>query len=77
MTGRVIIVTGANSGVGYETAKFLSNGGNEVILACRNEEKGKAAVGKILESNPNALASFMQVTNYLFLYIDFNSNVVP
>ncbi|XP_067648774.1 retinol dehydrogenase 12-like isoform X2 [Haliotis asinina] len=61
MTGRVIIVTGANSGIGFEAAKYLCDGGNEVILACRNEEKGKAAVGKILKANPNALASFMQL----------------
>lgn len=61
MTGRVVIVTGANSGIGFETARLLCEGGNDVILACRNEEKGKAAVEKILAKNPNALATYMQL----------------
>ncbi|XP_062613562.1 retinol dehydrogenase 13-like [Saccostrea cucullata] len=61
MTGRVIIVTGANSGIGFEAAKKLCEAGNDVILACRNEEKGKAAVEKILQENPNALATFLQL----------------
>lgn len=61
MTGRVAIITGSNSGIGFETARLLCEGGNDVILACRNEEKGKAAVEKILSKNPNALATFMQL----------------
>lgn len=61
MTGRVIIVTGASAGLGYETARYLCEGGNDVIFACRNEEKTKAAIEKIKRQNPNALATFMQV----------------
>ena len=61
MTGRVIVVTGASSGIGYETARYLCEGGNDVILACRSEEKAKAAIEKIKRTNPNALATFMQV----------------
>ncbi|KAJ8313584.1 hypothetical protein KUTeg_008145 [Tegillarca granosa] len=61
MTGRVVIVTGANSGIGFEVARHLCEGGNDVVLACRSEEKGKAAVEKILAQNPNALATFMQL----------------
>lgn len=61
MTGRVIIVTGANTGIGYAAAQNLCEGGNDVILACRNEEKGKAAVEQILKKHPNALATFMQL----------------
>lgn len=63
MTGRVIIVTGANTGIGYAAAQNLCEGGNDVILACRNEEKGKAAVEQILKKHPNALATFMQVSS--------------
>ena len=62
MTGRVIIVTGANTGIGFSAAQNLCEGGNDVILACRNEDKGKAAVEQILKKNPNALATFMQVS---------------
>ncbi|XP_061190236.1 retinol dehydrogenase 13-like [Saccostrea echinata] len=61
MTGRVIIVTGANSGIGFEAARTLCEAGNDVILACRNEENGKAAVEKILQENPKALATFLQL----------------
>ncbi|XP_013405569.1 retinol dehydrogenase 12 [Lingula anatina] len=61
MTGRVIIVTGANSGIGYEVARYLCEGGNNVILACRDETKGNDAVQKIQSENPHALATFMQL----------------
>jgi len=62
MTGRVIIVTGASSGLGYETARYLCEGGNDVILACRDEEKAKRAIDKIKQQNPNALATYMHVS---------------
>lgn len=61
MTGRVIIVTGASSGLGYETARYLCEGGNDVILACRDDEKAKRAIDKIKQQNPNALATYMQL----------------
>ena len=61
MTGRVIIVTGSSSGLGYEVARYLCEGGNDVILACRNEEKATKAIEKIKRQNPNALATYMQV----------------
>ena len=61
MTGKVIIVTGANSGLGYEVSRYLCEGGNDVILACRNEERANRAIEKIKRQNPNALATFMQV----------------
>jgi len=61
MTGRVIIVTGANSGIGYETARYLCEGGNDVILACRSEEKANRAIEKIKLKNPSALATYMNL----------------
>lgn len=61
MTGRVILVTGANTGLGYEVTRYLCEGGNDVILACRNEEKANKAIEKIKRTNPNALATYMQL----------------
>lgn len=47
MTGNVVIVTGANSGIGFETALKLARRGAKVILACRDEKKGKEAADRI------------------------------
>lgn len=46
--GRLAIVTGANAGLGFETALALAAAGAEVILAARNPDKGEAAVRRIL-----------------------------
>lgn len=52
--GRVAIVTGANTGLGYETALALAGKGARVILACRNRAKAEAAKQQILLRYPSA-----------------------
>jgi NAD(P)-dependent dehydrogenase (short-subunit alcohol dehydrogenase family) len=47
MSGKICIVTGANSGIGKETALGLAQMGARVIMVCRNAEKGKAALEEI------------------------------
>ncbi|XP_070534591.1 WW domain-containing oxidoreductase-like [Ptychodera flava] len=58
---RVCIITGANSGIGFEAAKLISDKGYEVILACRSESRGKEAENKIVELNPSAKVKFMKL----------------
>ena len=69
MTGRVMIVTGASSGIGFEVARYLAEGGNDVVLACRNPDKGKAAVDRIQTEHPNSLVTFMEVMDSIFILI--------
>ena len=52
--GRVAIVTGANAGLGYETALALARLGVKTVLASRNEERLQAAAHKIKTSCPQA-----------------------
>lgn len=53
-TGRVAIVTGANTGLGYETARALAAKGAHVVIAVRNLDKGRDAVNRISASTPRA-----------------------
>ncbi len=56
-TGRLAVVTGANSGIGLEEARRLAQAGADVILAVRNPTKGAAAVDDIRGSAPTAEVS--------------------
>ncbi|MBY8999618.1 MAG: SDR family NAD(P)-dependent oxidoreductase [Candidatus Heimdallarchaeota archaeon] len=61
LTGKVIIVTGANTGIGFEEAKEFTRKGAKTILACRNLEKGEKALAKILKEIPDAPAEIMHL----------------
>jgi NAD(P)-dependent dehydrogenase (short-subunit alcohol dehydrogenase family) len=52
--GRVAVITGANTGLGYETAAALAAKGAHVVLAVRNLDKGKDAAALISKRNPGA-----------------------
>jgi NAD(P)-dependent dehydrogenase (short-subunit alcohol dehydrogenase family) len=53
-TGRTAVITGANTGLGYETAKALAAKGAHVVLAVRNTDKGNDAVARIADASPGA-----------------------
>ena len=59
--GRIAVVTGANSGIGYETARALARKNARVILACRTAEKGQQATDRILRDYPQATCRCMQL----------------
>lgn len=61
LAGKVAVVTGANRGIGYATARTLARKEATVILACRNKDKGEAAAREIGQEYARAKAVFMQL----------------
>lgn len=59
--GRVAIVTGANTGLGYQTALAFAQKGLKVILACRTEAKALKAIAKIKGIVTNAELAYIQL----------------
>lgn len=54
LTGRLAIVTGSNSGLGFETTEALARHGATVVMACRDCGRGDAAAGRLTEMVPEA-----------------------
>ncbi len=77
LAGKTAIVTGANSGLGFEIAKTLANRGARVVLACRDESKAKTAADEIRKGNPSAdvmvrsldLASLASIDTYVAQFL--------
>ncbi|MET0589005.1 MAG: oxidoreductase [Novosphingobium sp.] len=57
--GKCFIVTGANAGIGFETAKVLAAKGARVLLGCRDQDKAAAAIAQIRAVAPNAHMSHL------------------
>lgn len=60
-SGRVAIVTGYNTGLGYETARVLAAKGAHVVVAVRNLDKGREAVDRIIAVAPKADLKLQQL----------------
>src|SRR5580693_3020073 len=60
-TGRVAVITGANTGLGYETALALAGHGARVVLAVRNLDKGKDAAAQITAQSPDAEVALQEL----------------
>ncbi len=56
LTGKTILVTGANSGIGYRSALEFARHGAHVLLGCRSAEKGKSALDRLMGEVGNAKA---------------------
>ena len=60
-SGRVAIVTGSNTGIGYGAAAVLADKGAHTVLAVRNLDKGNEAVERIKAASPNATVTLQQL----------------
>lgn len=78
LSGKVAIVTGANSGIGFEAARELAGAGADVVLACRSAERGEDAVARIRAEHTGAqvramlldLADLEQVATFATAFAD-------
>jgi NAD(P)-dependent dehydrogenase (short-subunit alcohol dehydrogenase family) len=57
--GKTFVITGANTGLGYEAARVLSGKGARVVIACRSEEKANKAMERILGLHKNAELAYV------------------
>ncbi|KAI0420596.1 hypothetical protein F5X98DRAFT_331335 [Xylaria grammica] len=61
LKGRVFIVTGGNSGIGYHTVAYLAEHGAHVYMCARSPEKGAAAIANIKKTHPSANIDLLQM----------------
>ena len=59
--GKTVVITGANTGLGYEAARVMSERGARVLIACRSEQKAEDAIGRIEQVNGAVDASFVHL----------------
>jgi NAD(P)-dependent dehydrogenase (short-subunit alcohol dehydrogenase family) len=59
--GRIAVITGANAGLGFETARYFAGTGMKVVMACRSEARARDAMAKISSEREGADLEFMQL----------------
>ncbi|CAG2121639.1 unnamed protein product, partial [Medioppia subpectinata] len=76
LDGKVVVITGANTGIGKETALQLSLRGGKIITGCRDVDKANAAIEWIRSKNPKADISVLKLDlSSLTSVRDFATNV--
>jgi NAD(P)-dependent dehydrogenase (short-subunit alcohol dehydrogenase family) len=61
LTGKRVLITGANSGIGYHAALKLARKGAHVVFACRDPKRGEAAIARLHADTPGARAELLIV----------------
>ena len=59
--GKTALITGANSGIGYQAALELARHGAHVLLGVRSRDKGDAALARLLQEAPGASAEVVEL----------------
>ena len=84
MTGKTVVITGANRGIGKETARLLALRNARVIIGCRQIESAKLVVHELTEGKSNGLdiiakqldlASFESIRKFAEEVIRYESNI--
>jgi NAD(P)-dependent dehydrogenase (short-subunit alcohol dehydrogenase family) len=70
VSGKTYLVTGGSSGIGFETARVLVQGGAHVVVASRSVERGQRAVGRMNDDQGNGRASFELLDLSSFASVD-------
>jgi NAD(P)-dependent dehydrogenase (short-subunit alcohol dehydrogenase family) len=60
LSGKLFVITGGNSGIGFEAARHLAKAGADLVLACRDKEKAYSAI-RTLQMNYNSNATVVQL----------------
>jgi len=79
---RVVIVTGASSGLGLEVSRVLGAAGHDVVMACRSEDKANRAIEKLKKQNLKGSLTYMPVSSpsqlsASFFFIVLHGNTYP
>lgn len=61
LSGKTVLITGANSGLGLESTRMLAGRGARVVMACRNPDKGEQARDEVRAAHSDARLDLMQV----------------
>ncbi len=78
LSGKIILVTGANSGLGFEAVKMYAKKNAQVIMACRSLDRGQVALEEIKKESPKAnlvvmeldLGSIKSIKRFTFMFLN-------